>query len=98
MKQLSRDLRKIKGENTLSFLFLLDETLKKLEPSKQKDLEKIAETIMLCVDKFAPVKESTVKKLSNDWISNKLKNEITKRNNFFSKLGKMSNWEKQKYL
>ena len=83
MKQLSRDLRKIKGGNALSFLFLLDQTLKKFEPSKQKDLEKIAENIMLCVDKFAPVKESTVKRLSNDWINNKLKNEIIKRNKLF---------------
>ena len=83
MKQLSRDLRKIKGGNALKFLFLLDQTLKKLEQSKQKDIEKIAETIMLCVDKFAPVKESTVKKLSNDWIKNKLKNGITKRNKLF---------------
>ena len=83
IKQLSRDLRKIKGGNALNFLFLLDQTLKKLEPSKQKDLEKIAETIILCVDKFAPVKESTVKKLSNDWINNKLKNEITKSTKLF---------------
>ena len=43
---------------------------------------------MLCVDKFAPVKESTVKKLSNDWINNKLKNEITERNKLFK------NWVK----
>ena len=88
MKQLSRDLRKIKGGNALNFLFLLDQTRKKLEPLKQKDLEKIAEIIMLCVDKFAPVKESTVKKLSNDWINNKLKNEITERNKLFK------NWVK----
>ena len=83
MKQLSRDLRKINGGNALNFLFLLDQSLKKFEPSTQKVLEKIAETIMLCVDKFAPVKKSTVKKLSNDWINNKLKNEITKINKLF---------------
>ena len=62
-KQLSRDLRKIDGGNALNFLFLLDQTLKKIELSKQKDLEKIAETFMLCVDKFAPVKVSTVKQM-----------------------------------
>ena len=36
IKQLSRDLRKTKGGNALSFLFLPDQTLKKLELSKQK--------------------------------------------------------------
>ena len=43
IEQQSQDLRKIKGGNALNF-FLLDQTLKILELSKQKDLEKIAET------------------------------------------------------
>ena len=56
MKQLRRNLRKIGGGNAFNFLFLLDQTLKKLESSKQIDIENIAEIIMLCVQKFAPVK------------------------------------------
>ena len=88
INQLSRDLRKIQGGNALNVLFLLDQTLKKLEPSKQKDLEKIADTIILCIDKLAPGKASTMEKISNDWINNKLKNEITKKQ-FVSKLDKM---------
>ena len=79
INQLSRDLRKIQGGNALNVLFLLDQTLKKLEPSKQKDLEKIADTIILCINKLAPGKASTMEKISNDWINNKLKNEITKK-------------------
>ena len=52
---------------------------------------------MLCVEKFAPVKESTVKKMSNDWINNKSTNEITERSELFQ------NWikcptEKNKFL
>ena len=54
-----------------------------LEPPKQNDLEKIAKTILLCVEKFAPMIESTEKKVPNDWNNNKLKNEITKRNKLF---------------
>ena len=87
IKQLSRDLRKTKGGNALSFLFLPQ----KIKHSKnsnyqnKKNLEKIAETIMLCADNFAPVKESTVKKMSIDWISNKMKRGITKRNKLFQK-------------
>ena len=85
VKQTYRDMRKIKGENALNFLFILDQTLKKFEPSKQIDLETIAKTIMRCVNKFAPEQETTVRKVSNDWITKKLKKEITRRNKFFQK-------------
>ena len=85
VKQTYRDMRKIKGENALNFLFILDQTLKKFEPSKQFDLETIAKTIMRCVNKFAPEQETTVRKVSNDWITKKLKKEITRRNKFFQK-------------
>ena len=40
---------------------------------------------MRCVNKFAPEQETTVGKVSNDWITKKLKNEITRRNMFFQK-------------
>ena len=38
---------------------------------------------MLCVDKFAPEEETTVKEQSIDSYNNKLKNGITKKINFF---------------
>ena len=56
-------MRKIKGENVLKFLFILDQTFKKFEPSKQIDLETIAKTIMRDVNKFAPEQETTVRKV-----------------------------------
>ena len=41
--------------------------------------------MMRCVDKFAPEQETTVRKVSNDWVTKNLKNEITRRNKFFQK-------------
>ena len=62
MKQLCRELSKLKRANAMIFLILLDQTVKKLEPPKQNDLEKIAATIMLCVKKFASMKNQQRKK------------------------------------
>ena len=66
-------------------MFIPDQILKKFEPSKQIDLETIAKTIMRCVNKIASEQETTVRKVSNDWITKKLKNEITRRNKFFQR-------------
>ena len=85
VKQTYRDMRKKKGENALNFLFILDQILKKFEPSKQIDLETIAKTIMRCVNKFAPEQETTMRKVSSYWITQRLKNEIIRRNKFFQK-------------
>ena len=81
-------LRNIKGENALIFLFPFDQTLKKLEPLQETDLEKIAEAIIHCVDKIEPEK-SNCGKYTNDWPNNKLKNELTKRIHLFQ------NWIKR---
>ena len=54
------------------------------------DLEKFAETNMLWVEHFAPIYEPTAKKVSNDWIDNKFKNEIAKKR-IVSKVDKVSN-------
>ena len=51
VKQMYRDMRKIKGENALNFLFIQDQTIKKFEPSKQNGLETIAKTITRCVNR-----------------------------------------------
>ena len=96
VKQTCRNMRKIKGENALKVLFILDQTFKKFEPSKQIDIETIAKTIMRCVNKFAPEQDTTVRKVSNDWITKKL-NEITRRNKFFEKWIKCSTEENRTF-
>ena len=78
-----RDLRSIKGDKALNFLFLLDQKLKKLDQLDKLDIQKITETIMFCVDKFALEKETTKTEKCNEWITNKIKNEIIKRNELF---------------
>ena len=78
-----RNLRSIKGDKALNFLFLLDQKLKKLDQLDKLDIEKITETIMFCVDKFAPEKETTKTEKCDEWITNKIKKEITKRNKLF---------------
>ena len=78
-----RDLRSIKGDKALNFLFLLDQKLKKLDQLDKLDIEKITETIKFCVDELAPEKETTKIEKCDEWITNKIKNEITKRNKLF---------------
>ena len=38
---------------------------------------------MFCVDNFAPEKETTKTEKCDKWITNEIKNEITKRNKLF---------------
>lgn len=78
-----RNLKKIKGENSLNFLFLLDQKLKKLDPNCGHYVQNISKTTMECVDRFAPLTTVKIKQYSNDWITNKVKNAITKRNKLF---------------
>ena len=93
-----RDLRSIKGDQALNFLFLLDQKLKKLDQLDKLVFEKITETIMFCVDKFAPEKETTKTEKCDEWIINKIKNEISKRNKLFREWTVSSNDDnKEKY-
>ena len=73
-------------ENAAEFLFLLDQKLKSI-PNKMSanDLVcQIPQTIMQCVDRFAPGKESFISqnqndwmnKIQNDWMNNKIKHAI----------------------
>ena len=56
-KKKPTDLRSIKGDKALNFLFLLDQKFKKLDQSEKLDIGNITETIMFCVDKFEPEKK-----------------------------------------
>ena len=75
-----RDLRNIKKEKALNFLFLLDQKLKNVKKEGVLDLNRIALTIMECVDKFAPETVCNDKSNGTEWISNKIKNAIIERN------------------
>ena len=81
----SRNLKRIKGPYALNFLFLLDQKLKGLECNKKADeqLVYIAESIMSTVNRFAPLQTFTKQKDSTDWITNKFKNAISKRDKLF---------------
>ena len=80
---LQKTLQITYTDEALNILFLLDQKLKKLDQLDKLDIEKITETIMFCVDKFAPEKETTKTEKCDEWITNKIKNEITKRNKLF---------------
>ena len=74
--------KKIKGENSLNFLFLLDQKLKKLDPNCGNIMEKISETRMESVGKLAPLTTVKIQHNSNDCITKEIKNAI-KRNKLF---------------
>ena len=86
----SRNLKKIKGPNALNFLFLLDQKLKGIDYNKKADeqLVFITENIMSTVNRFAPLQTHPKPKNGADWITNKLKNAISKRDELFQ------NWVK----
>ena len=83
----SRNLKKLKGKNRLSFLFVLDQNLKK--KSAKLDIENlstpIADSIIESVNKFAPEQCHHPINNSDSWITNSLKNAINKRDKLFQK-------------
>ena len=84
-----RDLKNLKGEKALNFLFLLDQKLKKLPQHKNANdyMDALTKTNLGTVDKFAPKKgaENNKKRFKETWITNEIKNAIVKRNNLFEK-------------
>ena len=84
-----RNLKNLKDEKALNFLFLLDQNLKKLPQHLNANdyMDAMAETIMETVDKFAPEKraENNKKHFKETWITNEIKNTIVKRNKLFEK-------------
>ena len=81
-----RSLKNLKGEKALNFLFILDQKLKALDMNNNLDdtLESLIQIIMECVNRFAPEKSYDHKPASS-WITNKIKNEIKKRDKLFQK-------------
>ena len=82
---MTRNTKNLKGHNALKFLFLLDQKLKQIheKTSSEYHVESIVKSVSEYVDKFAPLRVSSGKEQSNQWINNKIKNAITKRNKLF---------------
>ena len=76
-----RNLGEIKGEKAPKFLFLLLDKLRRIpdEIDINHKVEVLAETIMECVEKFAPEKNIALNKRPPEWITNQIKRAITKR-------------------
>ena len=70
-----RDLRNIKNENALNFLFLLNHKLKKIPEyaPAEEQVESIIKSVRESIDKHAPEKVKRISERTNDWITNKLK-------------------------
>ena len=86
-KVIMRDLRNIKNENALNFLFLLNHKLKRIPEyaPAEEHVESIIKSVRECIDKHAPEKVNPISESTNDWITNKIKNAITRRNTLFEK-------------
>ena len=82
-----RNLREIKGEKALNFLFLLLNKLQRIpdEIDINHKVELLAKTIMECIEKFAPEKNIAQNKRPTEWITNQIKRAITKRDKLFQK-------------
>ena len=83
----SRNLKKLKGESRINFLFVLDQNLKKIPLNLDiEDLStSIADSIIESVNKFAPEQCHHPINNSDSWITNSVKNAINKRDKFFQK-------------
>ena len=99
-KVAMRDLRNTKNENALNFLFQLNHKLKKIPDfaPAEEQLESIIKSVRECIDKHAPEKMKPISESTNDWITNKFKNAITRRNTLFQKwINNPSTENREKY-
>ena len=79
----TRNLKNIKGDKAVNFLFLFDQKMMKLHEEKLTN-DNISRTILVCVDLFTPERYASYKLLpTNDWINNSIKNGITERDILF---------------
>ena len=71
----------------LNFLFLLNHKLKKIPEfaPAEEQVESIIKSVRECIDKHAPEEMKPISKSTNDWITNKIKNAITRKNTLFEK-------------
>ena len=86
-KVIMRYLRNIKNENALNFLFLLNHKLRRIPEfaPTEEQVESIIKSVRECIDKHAPDKMKPISESTDDWITNKIKNAITRRNTLFEK-------------
>ena len=85
LSTITRSLRNLKGTKATNFLFLLDQKLKKIPSatSAEEHVEAIINIIKDCVDKFAPERKVITTNNSDQWITNKIKNAVSRRNLLF---------------
>ena len=85
-QQSVRNLKTIKGDGALKFLFLLDQKLKRISLDSPVDdlIVQMSEAIMECIDKFAP-KQPILHNSDNQWITNSIKNALLKRDQLYQK-------------
>ena len=81
-KVIMRDLENIKNENALNFLFLLNYKLKKVPEyaPAEEQVESITKSVREGIEKHAPEKVKPISESTNDWITNKNRNAIMRRN------------------
>ena len=53
------------------------------QSSAEYHVRSIVNSVIECVDIFAPLRVSSVKESSNQWITNEIKKAVTKRNKLF---------------
>ena len=85
-KPFVRNLKTIKGDGALKFLFFLDQKLKRISLDSVADdfIARMSESIMESVDKFAP-KQPILRNNYNHWITNSIKNALYKRDELYQK-------------
>ena len=73
LKMKMRDMRNIKGENELNFLFVLDQKLRKIldDASAETQVTSILNIILESVIRFAPESQKAQQEKTDDWISKK---------------------------
>ena len=73
-QQSVTNLKTIKGDGALKFLFLLDQKLKRISLDFPVDdlIVQMSEAIMECIDKFA-AKQPILHNSNNQWITNSIK-------------------------
>ena len=71
----------------MNFLFVLYQKLKTISQNNAADIQfhEISRIILECVDRFAPERELNSHYDQNEWIANKIKNAIVKRDELFQK-------------
>ena len=81
----------------MGLLFLLNHKLKKVSEHApaEEQAESIIKSVRECIEKHAPEIVKPISEPNIDWITNKIKNAITRRNTLFEKLIDNPSFENQ---